>query len=327
LAAFAAVDYALRQVTPPQTVREVEDALADYAAAAPHVLVIGSSHGRTFDVLGAELARRTDGAVTTLAIPVEFGKWSSYEWVLQHRVRPLHEATGPIGEARRGNLRHLVLATEWWDSTAAPGGGAADNLPSRAWQFGDFAADAARHGLTSYNKNYLQERFKRWFRWSTLVQDRGHDQILRDLKDRVRPRPAEEDARNYRLQIAGWQQTVETGVERIFDPYETAALERILAWADAAGLEVTVVLYPRMPGTLTAAAKAPGGTLAVFRDRLAALAAARGARFVDATTGAPIGDEHFARDFDHVTDDGHRILATWFLDGALGFLLDTVRPR
>lgn len=323
-ATFAVVDVGLRQITPPHAPREVEDAVGEWRNGAPQVLFVGSSHGRTFDLVGDLLERESRGDIECLAIPVEFGKWSSYRWVLDHRIWPALEAH----PARRDRLRHLVVATEWWDSTAAPGGGGrAENLPSRAWEIADFVADAAQHGLTSYNKNYLHESFRRLFRWSTIVQDRGQDQILRDLKDRLRPRPADEDARNHALQVAGWRRTVEEGVARLFDPYETQALEAMLERAAALGVEVTILLYPRMPVTLTEAAQGPDGTLSVFAQRMAELARAHGARLVDVTTGSPLRDEHFARDFDHVTAEGNALLAPWLLDHGLEFLRGVARDR
>nr|MCU0686959.1 hypothetical protein [Polyangiaceae bacterium] len=41
-------DVELRRVTPPKYVREVQEALADYKHEDPTVLVLGSSHARTF---------------------------------------------------------------------------------------------------------------------------------------------------------------------------------------------------------------------------------------------------------------------------------------
>jgi hypothetical protein len=93
------------------------------------------------------------------------------------------------------------------------------------------------------------------------------------------------------------------------------------------GLETTVLLYPRKPGTLTDAAKA--GTLARFSATMGEIAARRGLRFIDLTTSSPLSDEEFAEDFDHLTGPGYQHFATWTLDGSLHWLTgaaDTAGP-
>jgi len=310
-------DLALQRVSPVRHKTEVEDALASLPVPPPRILAIGSSHGRTFEAVHDELARRSDGALGCVAIPVEFGKWTSYEWVLRHRVGP---------EMEPGVVRHLVLITEWWDSTPPPvvpgAHGRAQNLPSRAWTLRDFAADVVDEGLTPFNRNYLTERFRRLFHNSVLVQDRGYGRILEDAKDAVRPRDRAVDRRNFELQGAGWRQNLVAGAADIFHPDQTAAMDRILDWAAERDLEVTVLLYPRMPITIPEQALDPGGTLAAFARGFRERYGDRVARIVDATTTSPLTDDDFAEDFDHLTAPGHRTLARWLLDGPLAFLLE-----
>jgi hypothetical protein len=64
LATIAAGDTFVRAVVPAAglNLREASDGLADLARKTPEVLVLGSSHARTFHVLGQEIERRTRGA-------------------------------------------------------------------------------------------------------------------------------------------------------------------------------------------------------------------------------------------------------------------------
>lgn len=101
---------------------------------------------------------------------------------------------------------------------------------------------------------------------------------------------------------------------------QMAAFDAILEAAQTWGLEVTVLLYPRMPVTITE--KAERTTLATFSAAIAERATAEGARFVDFTTRSPLTDAHFAADFDHVTPEGNALFARWALDGDLSFLVD-----
>ena len=144
LATILAADLLFQLFSPPRVDSEVEDAIQKYENADPDILVLGSSHARTFEVVDRELQARTGGKRTMLAVPVEWGKLSTYAWVLEHRLKPLIEEADPHGVLRRRNLEEFILVTEWWDST--PLEEPAWNLPSRAWQFRDFLKDFLRNG-------------------------------------------------------------------------------------------------------------------------------------------------------------------------------------
>jgi hypothetical protein len=319
LATLAAVDAALHAVAPPVVLREIDDSVAEYRGADPTVLVLGSSHARSFVVMGQELARRTGDRERMLAVPVEWGKFSAYRWVLENRLLPLvDEADG--GAKVRPSLRRALIVTEWWDSTTLdPGTGRIDmNLPARAWRWSDFLADLWKDGLTPYNQNFLQKVWREATPWSTLTQDRGHENVTRNLKAlAAAPDAAAEEASRQR-RLKGWQQMVEAGDGALLEAGQVAALEAIVAALQQRGVETTILLYPRMPGTLTATAKAT--TLRHFSDRMAAFAAAHGTGFVDLTLANPLTDADFADDFDHILPDGNRRLAAWALDGDLRFL-------
>src|SRR5688572_27389060 len=103
LAAAAATvvgaDLALRRVTAPKYVREVQEALAEYRHEDPTALVLGSSHARTFATLDGLARERTGGRARVLAVPLEWGKFRSYEWVLNERLMPF------IDEGKPGALK------------------------------------------------------------------------------------------------------------------------------------------------------------------------------------------------------------------------------
>lgn len=58
LALLVLADLLLARVAPTQPLRELRDGISDFRAGDPEILVLGSSHGRTFHVLGQELSRR-----------------------------------------------------------------------------------------------------------------------------------------------------------------------------------------------------------------------------------------------------------------------------
>lgn len=319
-----AAEAGLRRLTPPFHQREVSDAVADYRGNDPTVLVLGSSHARTFTTLGERLAARTGGRERLLAVPLEWGKLTSYEWVLQRRLRPLLEETLPTGPRRRPSLRRFVLVTEWWDSCAPERGQLAANLPSRAWELGDFLDDVARHGLTEYNRNYLNTRWGLLWRRSAMVQDRGHGRIVRDVKQALRPDPHAEAAGRQEL-IGEWRDMLQDGAHCVGEPGQMQALDRMVGYLKAQGLEVTVALYPRMPATLTPRARET--TLGDFSRMVEERAAGGGYRFVDMTYSPVVRDDHFASDLDHMTDAGHLAFSEWALDNDLRYLLDPATPQ
>jgi hypothetical protein len=319
------VDRVLTWRYPPHIQTEVEEGVAFLRANDPTVLAIGSSHGRTFEVLDRQLAERTGGRERCAAIAVEFGKLTSYLWVLEHRLLPILD----VRANGRGNLRHLLLVTQWWDSVVSSGGrrgpdGAQQqlNLPSRGWQLADFALDAARNGLDDYNRNWMQTRFTRLCGDSLLVRDRGHSRIWRLLRGMD---PDELTPEAYEGRVQDWRQMIAQSEPNLCDPHEMAALRRIVELARGRGLEVTVLLYPLKPATVVDEGRIR--TLEPFSARIQAQCKELGARFVDCTTGSPLTDADFARDFDHVLAPGNERLCRWALDGCLSFLLQGAPPR
>jgi hypothetical protein len=317
-----ASDLALQRICPLLPRRmEAADGIALVRDGDPETLVIGSSHGRSFVRIAEAVARASDGRRQLVPIPVEYGKQSTYEWILDHRLRPLLEERRPDGGLVRGRLRRLVLVTEWWDA-CSPETGLAFNVPARGYTAGDFLADAARRGLDGWNQNYLDQGWSALWRGSILVQDRGVGRLVDALRDALGRRGGGDAAERYARNVATWRAMIEAGAAdpRCHDGHERAALERILDWAQARGLDTTLLLFPRKPDTLTDRARRT--TLAAYAQDVEALASRRGLRFVDATTSTPVTDADFMADFDHLNPAGNEKFERWALSGPLRFLLE-----
>ena len=318
LVTLVAVEAAVHRLVPyPPPLREVEDAVQDYGSSDPTTLVLGSSHARAFDSLAAIVGRSTAGAERILTVPVEFGKMDSYLWVFDHRLVPLLDERTDSGLLRRPSLSRVVLVTEWWDSCDPPGGGPGYNLPARAWTLTDFLRDVTRHGLTSFNRNYLANRFDRMLRSSLLVRDRGHGMVLDWARNRVRPSPARDSA-ILAARTATWQRMIEDGNACLFAPRQVAAISALLDELQNRHLNVLIVLVPRKPGTLTSHGKQT--TLAAFAARMREIGQRRSIEVVDLTTSSPLTDSDFAVDFDHLTPRGSALLGRWGLTGPLAEL-------
>lgn len=318
-ATLVTIDFALQRLLPYPTPRkEVEDAVRQYERGDPTTLVIGSSHARTFDSIGALVERRYPDGDRIVAVPLEFGKFTGYEWVLTHRLLPLADERDASGALRRPALRRVILVTEWWDSCDTDDGQPAINIPARAWTLGDFLSDARRHGLTAFNRNYVRNRWHELWKSSLLMRDRGHELLIPLLRARVRPLPSSVVQAQYDAQVARWQAMVEAGDGCLAAPAQMAALDSMLNEFARRKLDVTIVLYPRKPATLTDKAKAT--TLPHFAALMQAIADQRGIRFIDLTTTSPLRDDEFAEDFDHVTAEGNHRFSEWALDGDLRWL-------
>lgn len=317
-------DLAIQQVYPlPAHLIEAEDGVAEIAASDPETILIGSSHSRSFTGIAGEVARSSGGARRMVPIAVEYGKMTAYEWLLDHRLGPLLDAKKADGSRVRPGLRRLVVATEWWDLCSLPQG-LGDNVPARLFTLEDFLADAARHGLTTWNTGWVDYRMTRLLRASVLYQDRGFWHVFPAVMDRVRHRPSTlDDAAP--SEIRGFQRMVESGASdpRCRDGVERAALERILDWAQRRGLDTTFVLVPRRPDTLSELARAT--TLPAFARDMKELAAQRSIRLLDYTTSTPLESADFQADLDHIRPSGNLKFSAWALENGLGFLLEPAR--
>ena len=303
---------------------EVADGVAAYEGGDPAVLVLGSSHSRGFSVIEQRLAERFGRPDHMVRVAVEYGKLSSYRWVLEHRLRPLIEQADASGALVRPSLERLVLITEWWDS-CRPAGGLAENVPARAWTARHFVADAAAQGLTDFNRNWLSYQWTSRMTGSLLVSDRGVGRLPMAALDALRGGGEARAEAERQLRVDFWRGMIEGGADdpSCFHPEELADLEAIVRYFQGRGVDVTVMLQPRMPITLTELATRT--TVAHFEGLMRALTARLGVRLVDFTTSTPLTDDDYMADFDHTSASGNERLADFGLAGELGFLLERHR--
>ncbi len=327
-------EIAVSVVSPGKHRREVEDAVRELRAGDPDILVISSSHGRSFHVLGLEIARRTNGAAALVSFPLEAGQIRPMEWVLRNRAAPLLDERDAAGNLLRTRLRHLVFGVTWWDSCRRGSAPPVDhNVVSRAWTLNDYLQDVAVRGFTESNRNFLRYQLQRLERFSRLVQVQGTD-ALQPLVDKLSaaarsaaPRLAPQESHGSPAaaispQLAKWRKDIETGQSCLLFPTEREALERMEAFARERGLEFTVVLFPLMPETVTPAGQL---TLDRFSELMRQRGQALGYRVID-MTGLPIlSDADFMRDRDHLSVTGNAKFVDWALQHELAFLLG--RPR
>jgi hypothetical protein len=250
VATVAAADLGLQRLKPLHPpVRHVPEGLADLAAGDPTTVVLGSSHARSFDAIAAAVEQRTDGRERLVTVPVEMGGFTSYQWILEHKLQPLLDEVDASGQKKRPSARRLFLITTFYDMCSVDVTHGDLNLPARAWDVWDFARDYAGKGLTDYNQAYLRERFKHLFPMSVMVQDRGTGGLAGALKQLVKPEPDSAEIEWSRANMEeqnGW----------CHDEREVKALDAIAASAAARKLDLTVVLFPLLPDIVTGKSKA-----------------------------------------------------------------------
>ena len=103
---------------------------------------------------------------------------------------------------------------------------------------------------------------------------------------------------------------------------ELAAAERILAWGQDRGYDVTLMLYPMMPITVDDEDREL--VQKPFQEAMRALAEQRKVRFIDATFVHNVKNEDFL-DFDHLSPEAHARFSKWLLEGELSFLVEGQR--
>jgi hypothetical protein len=331
LLAIVLADIAAGLASPAQFRREVEDAVQDLRAADPDILVISSSHGRSFHVLGQELAKRTNGGVSLVAFPLEAGTVRGMEWVLRNRAVPILDERDASGNRKRKRLKQLIFGVTWWDTCRrGPVSPLDQNVVSRAWTLNDYMRDVAVHGVTVENRNFVQYNLQRVLRFSRLLQPRSQDP-LQTILDKLMAKASaaapgatsqESSGPVVSPALAKWREDIETGQSCLFSPSELEALERMEAFARERGLDFTVVLFPLMPETITPAGQQ---TLDRFADLMKRRGQKLGYRVIDMVRLPVLSDADFMRDMDHLSDTGNAKFADWALGHELSFLLDAPR--
>ncbi len=320
LAALVVVEIALQRVSPiPPRILEVDDGVEAYAAGDPDTLVLGSSHTRSFAPLRDLVADRTHGANRMTLVPVEWGTFSSYKWVLDHRIRPLIEAHDASGVLRRPRLSRALIISTFYDLCETPGHHE-NNLPARAWTFSDFVHDVASHGLNDFNGNYLERRLAAMLPFSVLVQDRGHDKVIPRVIDRARRVSDEELAERRQADLAWARSNMEAQYAYCDDAGHKRSLRAMIDYFRGRHIEVTLVLFPLLPDIVTARSRAT--TLRRYDDYVAQLSRAVPIRVSDLTLRSPVTYRDFQPDLDHLTPAGNRLFSRWAITQPMAWLLE-----
>lgn len=308
-----AVDQLLYRWFPPDArLLQAHEGVEALAASNPRTVVLGSSHARSFKAVQELVAKRTEGAHDMVIVPEEGGLFHAYNWITQHRLKPLLLERTPEGDYKRDRLQNFLLITTVYDTCPVDGPGPV-GLPAQAWTFADFLADVGRSGVTDFNRNYLRARWNELWSGSALVQDRGVARIvgkLRWLLSGEERAHAMED--KYRQNLVDYAKSC-------FDPKQLAAFEEILQITTARGLDTTIVIFPLDPILITEQARI--ATLKRFSALVRSYQRRYPIRVVNLTERTPLGHEDFMADLDHVTPAGNRKFAAWALDHDLAFLV------
>jgi hypothetical protein len=311
-------DVALQKVSPVVWRRQVDDGVRDFRNGNPRILSLSSSHGRSMDVVGRQLGERTGQPDRMVSVAMEAGKATHFDFVLKERLQSLIEERRPDGSRVRDRLQRFLLVTEWWDSCSWEPGRRQVELPSHAWMFHHYLADVNREGMNSINRNYPRWHWKRMFQFSLLATDRGRGSIVPDLLAAMHVRPAGRDPQEEQAFVEWWHNYNESGVSCIFSADQMAAYRDIIGYFKSMGVDVTIVLFVRKPGTLTQ--KSRDTTIAQFSAGMRDFAKEQGVRLIDIVVDHPLGDDDFMADFDHVKPASNEVLARWLLDDKLSFL-------
>lgn len=312
-------DISLQQLTPVIWLRQVDDGVSEFSKTNPRILSISSSHGRSMDIVARELSRRTGKPEEMVSVTMEAGKATHFEFVLNERLKPLIEARYSDGHRVHDHLERAFLVTEWWDSCAWKPGRPAKELPSHAWTIKHYLRDVLAHGTNTTNRNYPRWHWQALFQKSLLVTDRGRGAIVNEAAARLTGettwvRSPQQEAEF----VKWWLNYNDNGINCLFNEDQMAAYSHIVDYLKSQGLEVTIVIFARKPGTISE--KARTGTLARYEAGMRAFAEAHGARLIDISTASPLTDDDFMADFDHVNAAGNVKLANWLLNGDLKFL-------
>lgn len=306
-----AFEVALHRLAPmPRRDLEVDTGVDALADGNPEILVLGSSHAGAYLPMIDRL-----GVDRVVVVTEEGGTFSAFDWVYRHRLQRFVDEPGGAGGYRRDRLKHALLITTYWDTCPASRTHYESSLPARAWQWPDYLADFARHGVTADNRNFPFTAMKRLFGNSMMVQDRG----LANLRSQLR---GPESADSLSGRKAAWaerrrREIVEEGTY-CHTPEERARLEGLVDLMQARGLDVTIVAFPQMGDLLTDEARRT--TIATYSAYMADLRARKGVRTVEHTTTHPLVYDDFEIDCDHLVPAAREKYVDWALENGLGFL-------
>ena len=326
--ALLAAELVIRQIHNEPPKRQVMHGLQELQDV-PHVLAVSSSHGRSFHVLGQQLAKRSANSVNLTAVALESGKVEAMEWVLRNRVEPLLlDASGNIKKP----LTHLLFGITWWDTCREDDGSEpsaaenASNVVTHGWSISEYRDDFIANGATDLNRNFVRNRWRQGFSASALVRLRfaikeNFGRFTNFLRVSVLGGLPDSESQGL---LANWHDTIDNGHECFLSDRDMEALNRFVAFADKHELDLTIVLFPLKPDTITAIGL--NNTIKPFTERVFEYGQSNGVRVLDMTLNL-LDDGDFMMDLDHVNPSGNLKWSEAILDGEMDFLLDVVNSE
>ena len=318
IAALCVADLAMRLYHDQPAKLQVRDGLKDLQRV-PDVLVISSSHGRSFHVLGDVLRERTDGKVDLIAVALEAGKVDAMEWVLHNRVKPLiTDKEGSI----KPPLTHVMFGITWWDTCREEvPTQTANNVVTHGWQVTDYLEDFAKSGANELNRNYVRNLWRYLFSHSALVKTRfvikeNFGRFTNFLRIAMRGEVPESE---YQERLDRWHNDIDNGHDCYLSEMDMQGLNRFTQFTSQHDLDFTIVLFPLKPETITEVGLT--STIKPFAKAMKAYGAKNDVRVIDMTLGI-VDDSEFMLDFDHINPEGNIKWSEYALDNDLQFLLE-----
>jgi len=250
VAAIVFADVVMGSIYNISAKRQVRGGLSDLSTI-PEVLVVSSSHGRSFHYIGHRLAERTDGRVNLVAVPLEAGKVDAMEWVLHNRIKPL--ITDNVGMTKEP-LSHVMFGITWWDTCQEEvPTQTAHNIVTHGWTYSHYFSDVARSGATELNRNFVRNFWRHSFSRSALVRTRfaiseNYNRFTNFLRALLLGKFPDDE---YEATLARWHSDIDNGYQCFLSPVHMAALDRFVDWTRQNKLDLTLVLFPLKPATIT----------------------------------------------------------------------------
>ena len=315
--ALVCADMLMRSIYHVPAKRQVRDGLSDLQRT-PNVLVVSSSHGRSFHVLGKKLRERTDQQTDLVAVALEAGKVHAMEWVFDQRVKPL--ITDTNGKVK-APLTHVMFGITWWDTCRnEPPTATAHNIVTHGWTVKNYFNDFTSTGANDLNRNYVRNLWRQLLSDSALVKTRfaiseNFSRFTNFLRVMVLGGLPEEE---YQQTLLRWNEDIENGYKCFLTDMDMQAMDRFVAYTKSQNLDLTIVLFPLKPDTITTAGFE--NTIAPFARAMQQYGTENNVRVVDMTLGI-LDDSEFMLDLDHVNAAGNIKWSDFALDNDFNFLL------
>lgn len=316
-AALVFADVVMGKIYSSPAKRQVRNSLTDLQKP-PEVLMISSSHGRSFHIVGQTLHEKTNGQVNLVAVPLEAGKVDAMEWVLHNRVKPLiSDRNGKVLPP----LSHVMFGITWWDTCPADDPiEKANNIVTHGWTYSHYLSDVAANGANDLNRNFVRNFWRHSLTRSALVRTRfaiseNYNRFTNFLRALLLGKFPDDE---YQAVLARWHDDIDNGHKCFLAPVHMEAMDRFVEWTKENQLDLTLVLFPLKPATITEVGLKD--TIIPFSEAINAYGKEHDVRVVDLTRGV-IKDENFMLDFDHLTPAGNKTLTEHTLANDLNFLL------